>query len=151
MHVLKDIPSILGADDSRLTTGDSRLLIDQPIGDYPGLDEIVIDLARRHAPPSAPSLGHRNAPRTPGSVHLVGAGPCDPGLLTVHGLELLREADVVIHDRLIGRELLDFARPSAQLVDVGKAPGHSAYTQVEINRLLVRHARRGARVVRLKG
>jgi uroporphyrin-III C-methyltransferase len=151
LHVVRDIPAILNADDSGLSTLDSRLIIDQPIGDYPGLDEIVIDLARRHAPPLPPSVGRRTASRTAGSVHLVGAGPGDPGLLTVRGLELLRQADVVIHDRLIGRELLDFVRPSAQLVDVGKTPGHSAHNQVEINRLLVRHARSGARVVRLKG
>jgi uroporphyrin-III C-methyltransferase len=151
MHVRKDIPSILNAEDSRLATRDTRLIIDRPLGDYPGLDEIVVDLARRYAPPSLPHSRGAIALRVSGSVHLVGGGPGDPGLLTIRGLELLRQADVVIHDRLIGPELLDFTSRSALLVDVGKTPGHSAYSQEEINGLLLQHARKGALVVRLKG
>ena len=84
-------------------------------------------------------------------VHLVGAGPGDPGLITARGLELLSGADVVVHDRLIGPELLGEARTDAELIDVGKGPGHAAYSQAEINRLLLAHAGEGRTVVRLKG
>jgi uroporphyrinogen III methyltransferase/synthase len=84
------------------------------------------------------------------TVHLVGAGPGDPGLLTVRALELLREADVVIYDRLSQESLLDLA-PAAERIDVGKAPGHVRKTQSEINDLLIERGRRGETVVRLKG
>jgi uroporphyrin-III C-methyltransferase len=84
-------------------------------------------------------------------VHLVGAGPGDPGLITARGLELLRRAHVVVHDRLIGPELLHEVRAGAELVDVGKGAGHAALSQEEINRLLVDRARAGHDVVRLKG
>ena len=86
----------------------------------------------------------------PGSVALVGAGPGDPGLLTVRGLELLRRADVVVYDRLLHPRLLDEA-PRARRVFAGKAAGRHALPQGRINALLVKHARRGRRVVRLKG
>jgi uroporphyrin-III C-methyltransferase len=69
----------------------------------------------------------------------------------MRGLERLRRADVVVHDRLAGAELLGEARPGAELVDVGKGAGHAALAQEEINRLLVARARRGLDVVRLKG
>jgi uroporphyrinogen III methyltransferase/synthase len=84
------------------------------------------------------------------TVHLVGAGPGDPGLLTVRALELLRVADVVIYDRLSQESLLDVA-PAAERIDVGKAPGHVRLTQSEINDLLIERGRRGETVVRLKG
>ena len=85
-----------------------------------------------------------------GSVALVGAGPGDPGLITVRGLERLRRADVVVYDRLVDRRLLDEA-PRARRIFAGKARGAHALPQEQINALLVRHARRGRRVVRLKG
>jgi uroporphyrinogen III methyltransferase / synthase len=84
------------------------------------------------------------------TVHLVGAGPGDPGLLTVRALELLGRADVVIYDRLSQESLLDLA-PAAERIDVGKAPGHVRLTQSEINDLLIERGRRGETVVRLKG
>ena len=84
-------------------------------------------------------------------VSFVGAGPGDPELVTVKGLARLRAADVVIHDRLVAPELLREARPTAQLVDVGKAPGRHCMGQGQINALLVDRARRYRRVVRLKG
>lgn len=86
-----------------------------------------------------------------GSVALVGAGPGDPGLITVRGLELLRRADVVVYDRLVSPKLLDEAPPEARLVFAGKACGAHALPQQEINALLIAEARRGHRVVRLKG
>jgi uroporphyrinogen III methyltransferase / synthase len=87
----------------------------------------------------------------PVNVALVGAGPGDPGLMTVRGLALLRRADVIVYDRLVDPRLLDEARPNAVRVFVGKASGHHTLPQQEINALLVRHAARGRRVVRLKG
>jgi uroporphyrinogen III methyltransferase / synthase len=86
-----------------------------------------------------------------GVVYLVGAGPGDPGLMTVRGLMLLRDADVVIHDRLVNRALLDEARPDAVKIFVGKSPGPGGVSQATINRLLIGHARLGRSVVRLKG
>jgi len=84
-------------------------------------------------------------------VSFVGAGPGDPELITLKALRRLREADVVIHDRLIPRELLEEAGPGAELIDAGKAPGRHCLAQVEINHLIVDRARRRGRVVRLKG
>lgn len=85
------------------------------------------------------------------TVHLVGAGPGDPGLITVRGLEVLRSAEVVIFDRLSAAELLEGAPASALRIDVGKQPGGRSTPQEEINELLVAHGRAGRRVVRLKG
>jgi len=86
-----------------------------------------------------------------GSVALVGAGPGDPRLITVRGLQLLRSADVVVHDRLVDERLLDEAPPHAVRIFAGKACGDHAMPQPEINALLVQWALRGRRVVRLKG
>ena len=87
-----------------------------------------------------------------GRVVLVGAGPGDPELLTRRGAEALRVADVVVHDALASRELLALAPAHAECIDVGKR-GHEETTrpQEEINALLVRLAREGRNVVRLKG
>jgi len=89
--------------------------------------------------------------KSAGIVYLVGGGPGDPGLVTVRGLSLLRRADVVVHDRLIGHELLAEARDSAEIIDVGKARGEHKKNQSQINDLLIERARRGMCVVRLKG
>jgi len=86
-----------------------------------------------------------------GWVALVGAGPGDPGLITVRGRRLLRRADVVVYDRLVDPRLLELAPVHALRVFAGKAPGGEAGAQARINALLVAHARRGRRVVRLKG
>ncbi|MDP9497843.1 MAG: uroporphyrinogen-III C-methyltransferase [Actinomycetota bacterium] len=89
---------------------------------------------------------------TPGSVALVGAGPGDPGLLTVRAVQLLGEADVVLTDRLVSPEVLQHVREGAEVVDVGKTSWTgTAPRQDEINAQLVAHAQRGRRVVRLKG
>lgn len=84
------------------------------------------------------------------TVYLVGAGPGDPGLITVRGAELLQRADVVVYDRLSARALLDLAPEGALRIDVGKRPGSST-SQSDINDLLVEHGRAGRTVVRLKG
>ena len=86
-----------------------------------------------------------------GIVHLVGAGPGDPGLMTRRSLELIEQADAILYDRLIPPGALDGARPDAELRYVGKEPGAAALAQEEINALLVELARDGKRVVRLKG
>src|SRR5439155_9364110 len=90
-------------------------------------------------------------PDQEGLVSLVGAGPGDPGLITVKGLERLRTAHVVVYDRLAPPELLVHAPDGARLVDVGKAPGRAEMSQDAINRTLVEEGRAGRRVVRLKG
>ena len=84
------------------------------------------------------------------TVYLVGAGPGDPGLLTVRGAQVLAQADVVVHDRLAEVSLLDLAPPHAERIDVGKSPG-APIPQEEINALLVERGRAGKEVVRLKG
>lgn len=88
---------------------------------------------------------------TPGIVYLVGAGPGDPGLITVRGLKLLQQADVILYDRLAAPELLAEIRPDAERIDVGKYPGRPRLTQADINALLIEKACGGAVVVRLKG
>ena len=85
------------------------------------------------------------------TVYLVGAGPGDPGLITVRGLDLLRRADVLVLDRLAGNQLPLEARSDCLKIDAGKAPGRVAMTQDEINACLVEHGRTGKLVVRLKG
>jgi uroporphyrinogen III methyltransferase / synthase len=87
----------------------------------------------------------------PGMVYLVGAGPGDPGLMTVRGLELLRTADVVVYDSLVNPALLDEAPGEALRIFGGKRSGRHGLAQADINDLLIGHAHRGCRVVRLKG
>lgn len=87
----------------------------------------------------------------PGICHLVGAGPGDPGLLTLRGLECLERADVVIYDYLANPELLRHAPPGAEKIYAGKTAGRHAMKQEETNALMLRKAREGKRVVRLKG
>ncbi|MBA3869802.1 MAG: uroporphyrinogen-III C-methyltransferase [Chloroflexota bacterium] len=86
-----------------------------------------------------------------GKVYLVGAGPGDPGLITVKGLKLIQQADVVLYDRLIPMELLAETRIGAECIDVGKLPTKHRLSQDEINRLLIEHAQQNKLVVRLKG
>ena len=85
------------------------------------------------------------------TVFLVGAGPGDPGLLTVRAADVLARADVVVYDRLSAASLLDLAPPDAERISVGKAPGRTDMSQDDINALLVERGKAGQRVVRLKG
>ncbi|WP_038091811.1 uroporphyrinogen-III C-methyltransferase [Tumebacillus flagellatus] len=86
-----------------------------------------------------------------GKVYLVGAGPGDPKLITVRGVECIREADVIAYDRLANPKLLEYARPDAELLYVGKLPDRHSLPQAEINALLVQKALEGKIVTRLKG
>jgi uroporphyrin-III C-methyltransferase/precorrin-2 dehydrogenase/sirohydrochlorin ferrochelatase len=85
-----------------------------------------------------------------GEVYLVGAGPGDPDLLTVKALRLIQTADVILHDDLVPQAILDYASPSAEIVNVGKRCGSKSITQDEINALMIGHARCNRTVVRLK-
>ncbi len=93
---------------------------------------------------------HRARARPRGHVDFVGAGPGDPELLTLRARKALDRADVVIHDRLIAPAILELARREARLIDAGKEGFGPSTPQAEINALIVRHAREGAHVVRLK-
>ncbi|NIC06473.1 uroporphyrinogen-III C-methyltransferase [Billgrantia bachuensis] len=91
------------------------------------------------------------APLAPGEVAIVGAGPGDPGLLTLRALSLLQQADCLVFDRLVSQEVLAMARPQAKRYYVGKASSHHSLPQEETNALLVKLAQEGRRVLRLKG
>jgi uroporphyrin-III C-methyltransferase len=90
-------------------------------------------------------------PAVPGTVYLVGAGPGDPGLLTVRALELIGQADVILHDHLVSPEILAECGAHAEVVDVGKVGHGPQADQGSIERQLIALARTGGRVVRLKG
>jgi len=90
-------------------------------------------------------------PQSRGKVILVGAGPGDPGLLTLRAVEALKAADVVVHDGLIDSRVLDYARSDAQRISVAKQRAHHTLPQDAINALIVAHVKAGSIVVRLKG
>ena len=86
-----------------------------------------------------------------GTIYLVGAGPGDPDLLTLRAARLIERAEVIVHDGLVSREILDMARSDAQLISVAKQRARHTLPQDQINALLVREALKGRDVVRLKG
>ncbi len=86
-----------------------------------------------------------------GAVYLVGAGPGDPGLITVSGLAVVKRADVLVHDRLVADELIGEVRSTCEVINAGKAPGQHRYAQSWINALIVDRAKHGRVVARLKG
>jgi uroporphyrin-III C-methyltransferase/precorrin-2 dehydrogenase/sirohydrochlorin ferrochelatase len=96
-------------------------------------------------------LDRPDSAATSGKAWLVGAGPGDPGLISVRGLRIIEQADVVLHDRLVAPELLRAARREAEIICVGKTGGGPSASQDDINDLLVRHVRAGRKVCRLKG
>lgn len=98
--------------------------------------------------PDAPQ--RESEPQT-GVVYLVGAGPGDPDLLTLRAVKLLAQADVVVYDNLVSQDVVDFVRDGAQRIYVGKEKSRHTMPQEEINKLLVTLAKKGKKVVRLKG
>ncbi|MCZ0755114.1 uroporphyrinogen-III C-methyltransferase [Anoxybacillus sp. J5B_2022] len=86
-----------------------------------------------------------------GTVYLVGAGPGNPKLITVYGMECIQKADVIIYDRLVSKELLQYAKKEAELIYAGKEPGKHGNIQEQIHEWLVEKALQGKTVVRLKG
>ena len=139
---------------SRIEGGPARRafwerVIDGPIGsrvlrgEEPAANDAMLRLINSSTPtPSGPDKG---------SVALVGAGPGAADLLTLRALRLIQDADVVIHDALVGTGVLDLVRRDADRIDVGKRKGHHRFSQDGINQLLVAQASLGRRVVRLKG
>ncbi|MBC8990832.1 uroporphyrinogen-III C-methyltransferase [Micromonospora chalcea] len=113
------------------------------------VDESRFDVVLRTVAPS--EAGSAAAVRTAGHVTLVGAGPGDPGLVTVAGRAAVKQADVILTDRLAPWEALKWARPGAEIIDVTKIPYGRSTSQEQINALLVEHARAGRHVVRFKG
>jgi uroporphyrin-III C-methyltransferase/precorrin-2 dehydrogenase/sirohydrochlorin ferrochelatase len=118
-------------------------------GDERGASERMLALVNG---PAARGLTRGTArQRGEGIVHIVGAGPGDPDLLTLRALRLIQDAEVIFHDKLVAPEILDAARRDAERVYVGKTKGNHAKTQDQINALMAGAALTGKRVVRLKG
>src|SRR3954454_11549217 len=86
-----------------------------------------------------------------GKVYLVGAGPGDPDLITVKGLKCIEQADVILYDRLVNKQLLEYAKPNVEFINCGKLPNYHLMQQETINRFLVKYAKKGKIVIRLKG
>lgn len=131
-------------------SGDSIVGVVSDTGIDPGRTMLLRDaIAERLREGALPVRRRRSS--AVGGVHLVGGGPGPIDLLTVRGRRLLAEADVVVTDRLGPTAVLAELAPEVEVIDVGKRPGHHPVPQEEINALLVERARRGLRVVRLKG
>ncbi len=112
-------------------------------GDEQGASEAMISaINRQPANDAAPPVG---------AVHIVGAGPGDPDLLTLKALRLIQDADVILYDKLVGPEIVELARRDAERVYVGKSKGNHSLPQERINALIAERAEAGQRVVRLKG
>ncbi|HET8727841.1 MAG TPA: siroheme synthase CysG [Alphaproteobacteria bacterium] len=115
--------------------------------------EIEVEMLRGRGEPAAEALlaRHAAAGAAPGVVWLIGAGPGSEDLLTLRAQRLLQEADVIVHDQLVPEAVVEMGRRDATRLLVGKKKGHHSFTQAEINALIVRLAREGKRVGRLKG
>ncbi len=116
----------------------------------------IADLVLRGELPAARermlrSINGQRGEGAAGRVYIVGAGPGDPDLLTLRAFRLLQQADVIVYDRLVGPEILDYARRDAERIYVGKAKGAHSKSQAWINNALAQHAHDGKTVVRLKG
>jgi uroporphyrin-III C-methyltransferase/precorrin-2 dehydrogenase/sirohydrochlorin ferrochelatase len=128
----------------------SRRRFWESVFDGPAASQAIAGDSRAAEATMALLLDEASLPQA-GEAWLVGAGPGDPGLLTLRALQTMQSADVILHDRLVSKEVLSLARRDADLVSVGKLPGCRANTQDEINALLVSLVASGKRVCRLKG
>ncbi|HEC83847.1 MAG TPA: uroporphyrinogen-III C-methyltransferase [Thioploca sp.] len=141
-----------------------RLLVKQrlPFNERKSFWETVLQgpiaemLLSGHTPAATKALENliektASSPKKYGEVYLVGGGPGDPDLLTFRALRLMQQADVVLHDRLVSPGVLDLVRRDAELIFVGKQPTNHPVPQGQINQLLIRLAKEGKRVLRLKG
>lgn len=142
-QIREELKSILTTVEKRRQFWDS---IYDHADDFTGLNENatrgkIIDLAHRRA----------QSDMTTGRVQLVGAGPGDPELLTIKAHRALQQADIIFYDRLVSRDILSLARRDAEIFFVGKREGDHGIGQDMINSLLVKHAKLGKTVVRLKG
>jgi uroporphyrin-III C-methyltransferase/precorrin-2 dehydrogenase/sirohydrochlorin ferrochelatase len=138
-HVASRIP------DNRSRRYFLEKVLDSPVADF----VLAGDEVRARTVLDAQIEGHASA--ATGEVYLVGGGPGDPDLLTFRAMRLLQRADVVVYDRLVGSSILDLVRRDAERVYVGKMANNHELSQDEISRLLVKLAREGKRVLRLKG
>jgi uroporphyrin-III C-methyltransferase/precorrin-2 dehydrogenase/sirohydrochlorin ferrochelatase len=141
-----------GAVKRRIEQPESRRLFWEQVFQGP-IGELALagrETQAHEALEAALAQAERSAPAA-GEVYLVGAGPGDPDLLTFRALRLMQQADVVVYDHLVGDGILDLIRRDAHRVYVGKESSNHTLPQEEINALLVRLARQGKRVLRLKG
>lgn len=146
------LASFRGAVKAKFDSFESRRRLWEEVLDGPIARDVLAgrEPAARDAMLSRINRRRTDRPVT-GHVDIVGAGPGDPDLLTIKALRALQDADLVVHDRLIGDGVLDLIRRDAERIYVGKARSNHSVPQDEINDLLVAHARKGRRVVRLKG
>ncbi|HZD51867.1 MAG TPA: siroheme synthase CysG [Woeseiaceae bacterium] len=137
----------------RFATLDERRRFWQRFFDGPAAGHILAGRDRRAEALVRRELVDCAAPRQEpaGEAWIVGAGPGDPGLVTLRAQQLIGTADVVLYDRLVSKPILDYARKEAELIPVGKAAGRRLAKQEQINQLVVRLVREGRRVCRLKG
>lgn len=161
--VLASVRSGLRRDGLRVDPEAWQQAIDQETlarvrhGDLSGAAELLRERLKSKAHSalrnrrSSVRTAHSAFRNPPGRIVLVGAGPGDPGLLTLAGRQALADADVVVYDRLVNPELLEYARPHTRRVYVGKHQGEAYIPQGEINDLLCAEALAGNTVVRLKG
>lgn len=138
----------------RLTDGDTRRRFWERVMDGPVFDHVLSgheEEAIREIDRELDAHAKGTTKQQTGEVYLVGAGPGDPDLLTFRALRLMQRADIVLYDRLVGDGILNLVRRDAERVYVGKLPKEHIVPQEEISEWLVRHAREGKRVLRLKG
>jgi uroporphyrin-III C-methyltransferase/precorrin-2 dehydrogenase/sirohydrochlorin ferrochelatase len=138
-RALPELPSRLRFWDNFFTGPVAANLVS---GDAAGADQVM---------QQALNQARSAAAERQGEVYLIGVGPGDPDLLTLRAQQLLQQADVILHDRLVSEAILGRARRDAQRINVGKSPGKHEHTQEYINQLLLEHAHAGRRVARVKG